>query len=78
MEELIVGIAEGLPLVLLFVIIFIVLYLLGKGADLLVDEAVTLSVKWGIPKYSSERQSSAWEQHSLKPQFPFLRRFRAT
>ncbi len=50
MEEFIVSLVEGLPIVLLFVIIFGVLYVLGKGADLLVDEAVTLSVKWGIPK----------------------------
>ena len=50
MEELIVSFAEGLPFVLLLVLILVLLYLLGKGADLLVDEAVTLSVKWGIPK----------------------------
>ena len=50
MEDLIVSLVENLPIVVLFVIIFAVLYLLGKGADLLVDEAVTLSVKWGIPK----------------------------
>ena len=34
----------------LFVIIAITLYLLGKGADLLVEEAVTLSTRWGIPQ----------------------------
>ena len=34
----------------LFVIIAITLYLLGKGADILVDEAVTLSTRWGIPQ----------------------------
>ncbi|MDC7228240.1 MAG: calcium/sodium antiporter [Spirochaetales bacterium] len=50
MEEIIVSLVEGLPIVVLFVIIFAVLYTLGKGADLLVDEAVTLSMKWGIPK----------------------------
>ncbi len=50
MEELIVSLIENLPLLVLFIIIFAVLYLLGKGADLLVDEAVALSVKWGIPK----------------------------
>ncbi|HAK45805.1 MAG TPA: sodium:calcium antiporter [Spirochaeta sp.] len=50
MEELIVSLVEGQPIVVLFVIIFALLYILGKGADLLVDEAVTLSVKWGIPK----------------------------
>ena len=50
MEEFIVSLVEGLPIAVLFIIIFAVLYTLGKGADLLVDEAVTLSVKWGIPK----------------------------
>ena len=34
----------------LFVIIAITLYFLGKGADLLVEEAVTLSTRWGIPQ----------------------------
>ncbi len=34
----------------LFVIIAITLYLLGKGADILVEEAVTLSTQWGIPQ----------------------------
>ena len=34
----------------LFVIIAITLYLLGKGADILVDEAVILSTRWGIPQ----------------------------
>lgn len=50
MEELIVSLVENLSIAPLFIIIFAVLFLLGKGADLLVDEAVTLSVKWGIPK----------------------------
>ena len=50
MEVLIVSLVEQLPIVLLFVIILAVLYVLGKGADMLVDEAVSLSVKWGIPK----------------------------
>ena len=34
----------------LFVIIAITLYLLGKGADMLVEEAVALSTRWGIPQ----------------------------
>lgn len=50
MEELIVSLVEGLPLALLFIIILGTLYLLGKGADILVDEAVALSLKWRIPK----------------------------
>jgi len=50
MEALIVPLMEQLPIVALFAVILATLYLLGKGADLLVDEAVALSIKWGIPK----------------------------
>ena len=50
MEDLILSLAQQLPIIVLFIAIFALLYILGKGADLLVDEAVTLSVKWGIPK----------------------------
>lgn len=39
-----------LPTVVLFLIIAVSIYLLGKGADVLVDEAVTLSLRWGVPK----------------------------
>ncbi|MBK5252019.1 MAG: calcium/sodium antiporter [Peptostreptococcaceae bacterium] len=35
---------------LLFLVIAISLALLSKGADILVEEAVSLSVRWGIPK----------------------------
>jgi cation:H+ antiporter len=34
----------------LFLLIAVMLYLLGKGADILIDEAVTLSRRWGVPK----------------------------
>ena len=34
----------------LFIIIVVTLYILGKGADWLVEEAVILSVRWGVPK----------------------------
>ncbi len=34
----------------LFLLIGVMLYLLGKGADVLIDEAVTLSNRWGVPK----------------------------
>lgn len=34
----------------LFLLIAVMLYLLGKGADVLIDEAVTLSNRWGVPK----------------------------
>lgn len=39
-----------LPMIVLFLVILGTLYTLSKGADILVDEAVTLSVRWGIPK----------------------------
>ncbi|MBI9108827.1 MAG: calcium/sodium antiporter [Spirochaetales bacterium] len=50
MEEYIISLMQQLPIVALFAVILATLLMLGKGADLLVDEAVTLSVKWGIPK----------------------------
>jgi cation:H+ antiporter len=50
METLIVSLVEELPIIALFAVILATLFLLGKGADLLVDEAVALSVRWGIPK----------------------------
>jgi cation:H+ antiporter len=34
----------------LFFLIALMLYLLGKGADILIDEAVVLSEHWGVPK----------------------------
>ncbi len=34
----------------LFLLIAIMLYLLGKSADILIDEAVILSSRWGVPK----------------------------
>ncbi len=40
----------SLSLPLLLLIIAILIIALGKGADLLVDEAVSLSVRWGVPK----------------------------
>lgn len=50
MESWLLELFTRTPLVLLFVIIAIMLVSLSKGADLLVDEAVTLSARWGIPK----------------------------
>ena len=40
----------NLHTVWLFVIIAVTLYLLGKGADMLVAQAVTLSTRWGVPQ----------------------------
>ena len=39
---------QSLPVLLLIIGIFI--FTLGKGADLLVDEAVTISIRWGLPR----------------------------
>jgi cation:H+ antiporter len=49
MEAWIHSLIEGLPLIALFVIIAVFLATLAKGADILVAEAVTLSVRWGVP-----------------------------
>ncbi|RKD28792.1 calcium/sodium antiporter [Thermohalobacter berrensis] len=50
METFIESFVQGLPLYALFIIIAVSLYTLSKGADLLVDEAVALSERLGIPK----------------------------
>ena len=50
MEELLRSTLEGFPLIVLIAIAAFTLYTLSKGADILVDEAVALSVKWGVPK----------------------------
>lgn len=49
MEQLIHGIVTGLPLWALFAVLAVFIYLLGKGADILVDEAVALSLRLRIP-----------------------------
>ncbi|MDC7243123.1 MAG: calcium/sodium antiporter [Pleomorphochaeta sp.] len=54
-DELILHIVNMVPsgalgMFILFAIIAVSLGTLGKGADMLVDEAVTLSYKWGVPK----------------------------
>jgi len=50
MEALLLNFFEGLPTILLILIAAISFFTLGKGADFLVDEAVSLSVHWGVPK----------------------------
>ena len=50
MEEWIEHLIVGLPSIVLFLIIAVTLYTLGKGADWLVDEAVILSTRWGLGK----------------------------
>ncbi len=50
MEQWITELISGLHTLVLFLIIAVMLYTLGKGADWLVDEAVTLSTRWGLGK----------------------------
>jgi cation:H+ antiporter len=50
MEEALEHFVQGLPTILLFVMIAVSLLVLGKAADCLVDEAVLLSERSGIPK----------------------------
>ncbi len=50
MEEIILSSLNGLSTFILFIIIAISLSLLSKGADVLVNEAVALSLRWGVPK----------------------------
>lgn len=50
MHEWFVTIVQNLPIYLIFLIIVISILGLGKGADILVEEAVVLSLKWGVPK----------------------------
>lgn len=50
MDEMISVFMQSLPTVALVLIALISLYTLGKGADFLVEEAVSLSELWGIPK----------------------------
>jgi len=49
MEAWIHSVVQPLPLWGLFLIIAAFLYTLAKGADILVTEAVTLSIRWGVP-----------------------------
>ena len=50
MEAWISDIVEQLPLLVLLLIIAGSIAVLVKGADFLVDQAVSLSVRWGVPK----------------------------
>jgi cation:H+ antiporter len=49
MEAWIQSLIQPLPLWALFIVIAGFLYTLAKGADMLVAEAVTLSIRWGVP-----------------------------
>lgn len=50
MEEILIGYLNNFNTLILLVIIAAMLWTLGKGADILVDEAVSLSIHLGIPK----------------------------
>ncbi len=50
MDSFIFGCLDGLPTIVLLVIVAGMLFVLSKGADILVDQAVSLSVQWGVPK----------------------------
>ncbi|GAA0182294.1 calcium/sodium antiporter [Clostridium sediminicola] len=50
MDELIYSTLSQFSLVILLCIFVISLVTLSKGADILVDEAVSLSIHWGVPK----------------------------
>lgn len=50
MEAYLIALLDQLPTLALFGVIAASLFTLSKGADLLVDEAVSLSVHWRIPK----------------------------
>lgn len=50
MESLLINLLEQLPTIALFGVIALSLFTLSKGADVLVEEAVSLSVHWRIPK----------------------------
>jgi cation:H+ antiporter len=50
MDAFIYGSLDALPTIVLGVVIAGMLFVLSKGADILVDQAVSLSVRWGVPK----------------------------
>ena len=50
MDNLIFSTLNELPALVLLLVVALSLYVLGKGADLLVDQAVSISVNFGIPK----------------------------
>jgi cation:H+ antiporter len=50
MEELIYSILNQASTLILLMVIGFSLFVLSKGADILVNEAVALSIRWGVPK----------------------------
>ena len=50
MEEIITNFLTSAPIIVPILALLVSLYTVGKGADILVDNAVSLSLQWGIPK----------------------------
>ena len=50
MDAILHSFFESQSLLVLLLIILVSFYTLSKGADILVDQAVALSIRWGIPK----------------------------
>ena len=50
MDELIHNFLINLPTYLLLIVGVVMLFTLSKGADILVNQAVSLSIRWGVPK----------------------------
>ncbi len=50
MENFIVTLLDGFPTIVLILAIAVLFWTLGKGADIVVDESVKLSLRWGVPK----------------------------
>ena len=50
MEEIITNFLTSAPIIVPVLALLVSLYTVGKGADILVDNAVSLSLQWGIPK----------------------------
>lgn len=50
MEEIIKSFLSNAPVVVPIIALLVSLYTVGKGADILVDNAVALSIRWGVPK----------------------------
>ena len=50
MEEIITNFLSSSHVIIPVIALLVSLYTVGKGADVLVDNAVSLSVQWGVPK----------------------------
>lgn len=50
MDEIITNFLNGAPFIVPVLLLLVSLYTVGKGADILVDNAVSLSLQWGVPK----------------------------